>query len=92
MINNNLVYYITIIIIWIFLGLGIYYLYTNISSTLYWNAQVKNIYEQFYNVQNHWSPTKGELDRNKDLYFECTHTGTNNGYTFGCKWGKMNNY
>jgi hypothetical protein len=88
--SNTFVYYITLFIIWIILILGILYLYTNISSTLYWNTQVQNIYEQFNNLQNHWTPTTGPLDRRRDLYFECTHSqGANGkGYTFGCKWGK----
>ena len=51
--NNNFEYYITLIIIWVLLFLGIFYLYTNISSNLYWNTQVKNIYEGFNNLQNH---------------------------------------
>ena len=50
--NNNFEYYITVFIIWIILILGIFYLYTNISSTLYWNTEVKNIYEQFNTLQN----------------------------------------
>ncbi len=57
--NNNFEYYITVFIIWIILILGIFYLYTNISSTLYWNTEVKNIYEQFNTLQNHWTPTTG---------------------------------
>ena len=90
--NDTLVYYITLIIFWIFLFLGIFYLYTNISSNLYWSTQVKNIYEKFNNMQNHWTPTTGALDRSKDLYFECTQSPAANGYgyTFGCKWGRMN--
>ena len=90
--NNNFEYYITLIIILVLLFLGIFYLYTNISSNLYWNTQVKNIYEGFNNLQNHWTPTTGPLDRNNDLYFECTQTQAANGkgYTFGCKWGKVN--
>ena len=92
--NNNFEYYITLIIIWVLLFLGIFYLYTNISSNLYWNTQVKNIYEGFNDLQNHWTPTTGPLDRSKDLYFECTQTPASNGYgyTFGCKWGKENQY
>ena len=92
--NNNFEYYIKVFIIWIILILGIFYLYTNISSTLYWNTEVKNIYEQFNTLQNHWTPTTGALDRSKDLYFECTHTQATDGkgYTFGCKWGKENQY
>ena len=90
--NNNFEYYITLIIIWVLLFLGIFYLYTNISSNLYWNTQVKNIYEGFNNLQNQWTGSTETLDRSKDLYFECTQTPASNGYgyTFGCKWGTVN--
>lgn len=94
--SNNIIFYITVIIIWIILFLGIFYLSTTIYTNMYWDSQIKKVYEQFNVLQNYWSPTTGPLDRSKDLYFECAlnenhdrQAGSNPKVTFGCKWGKV---
>lgn len=91
--NNNITFYIAVIIIWIIILVSIFYLFTTIYSN-----QIKDISEQFNTLpivsstQNYWSPTTGPLDRNKDAYFECSTGGVNideRMYVFGCKWGKV---
>lgn len=62
---------------------------------MYWDSQIKKVYEQFNVLQNYWSPTTGPLDRSKDFYFECavkdtSITGSSPRLTFGCKFGKAN--
>ena len=73
--NLHIEYYISVIIIWIILFLGIFYAYLHLSSTFFWNQKIEKLYETFV----------GSASSNSGNSFVCTFKQINNGLSFGCE-------
>ncbi len=73
-------YYITVVLIWIMLLLGMYYMYLQLSSTLFWNQKIETLYETFAGV-------KIKTDSEQSKYsFICNfkENTEGKGVSFGC--------
>jgi hypothetical protein len=72
-------YYVTVVLIWIMLLLGMYYMYLQLSSTLFWNQKIETLYETFVVKKSNSSGsapssflcTFKQLDDGKGMSFGC---------------------
>ena len=73
-------YYVTVVLIWIMLLLGMYYMYLQLSSTLFWNQKIETLYETFVvkkskssgSAPSSFLCTFQQLDDGKGMSFGCS--------------------
>jgi hypothetical protein len=87
----NIEYYITLVLVWIILLLGMYYMYLQLSSTLFWNQKIEKLYETFTVAKKKVADTnnKNTIDSKpapSEYSFICTFRQIEDGkgMSFGC--------
>ena len=79
-------YYITVVIIWIMLLLWMYYMYLQLSSTLFWNQKIETLYETFVGARRRAANNSSADSGPSEYSFICNfqEIAEGKGISFGC--------
>lgn len=77
-------YYITVVLIWIMLLLWMYYMYLQLSSTLFWNQKIETLYETFTVAKKKVADSSSSGPSEYSFNCKFQEIAEGKGISFGC--------